>query len=511
MASSHRGTLTHGPPRMRPATAYPSQVSTLNDFVRSRTDLSEADLDGLHVLLGEWQILADLSFADLLLWLPTRGGSGFVAAAQLRPTTGPTVLPDDQVGREADRHELVMVAAAVTEGDFVAALHPEVGTAVDAIPVRRAGRVIGAIERHCPSGRSRPGSSALEAAYLASADELARMIAEGRFPFPAMFSDPESAPRVGDGFIRLDESGHVVYASPNALSAYRRLGLAADLTGADLGTLTMSLAPSGPMDESLASVARGRAPRTAEVEANGAHILLRSIPVQPGGRRTGALVLLRDVTDLRRRDRLMATKDATIREVHHRVKNNLQTVAALLRLQARRLDSDAARAALDEAVRRVGSIAIVHETLSQTPDEVVAFDEIADRLLAMVVDVGADGEIQPIVARRAGTFGVLSAEVATPLAMALTEVLQNAVEHGLGERGGKLSINAVQSAGRLRVDVVDDGAGLPPRFDPDVSGRLGLQIVRTLVVGELLGTFDLELVRGGGTRAVIDVPLPHVG
>jgi len=486
-------------------------VSTLNELVRSRTDLSEVDLDGLHVLLGEWQILADLSFADLLLWLPTRGGSGYVVAAQLRPTTGPTVLPDDQVGREADRHDLLLVNAAVSEGDFVSARVPDVGTAVDAIPVRRAGRVIGAIERHCPAGRSRPGSSALEDAYLASADELARMIAEGRFPFPAMFSDPESAPRVGDGFIRLDAQGRVVYASPNALSAYRRIGLAADLQDADLGSLTMALAPSGPMDESLAAVARGRAPRMAEVEANGAHLLLRAIPVQPGGRRTGALVLLRDVTDLRRRDRLMATKDATIREVHHRVKNNLQTVAALLRLQARRLDSADARAALDEAVRRVGSIAIVHETLSQTPDEVVAFDEIADRLLAMVIDVGSDGQTPPITARRAGTFGVLSAEVATPLAMALTEVLQNAVEHGLAGRGGRLSINAVQAAGRLRVDVVDDGRGLPAAFDQDESGRLGLQIVRTLVVGELLGTFDLELVRGGGTRAVIDVPLPVAG
>jgi two-component sensor histidine kinase len=482
-------------------------VSTLNDLVRSRTDISEVDLDGLHVLLGEWQILADLSFADLLLWLPTRGGSGFVVAAQLRPTTGPTVLPEDLVGHEAGREELATVAAATSGGGFLAAPAHEVGTAVDAIPVRRAGRVIGAIERHCPPGRSRPGSSALEEAYLASADELARMIAEGRFPFPAMFSDPESAPRVGDGFIRLDADGAVEFASPNALSAYRRLGWSGDLVGADLSDITISLAPDGPMDDSLAAVARGRAPRTAEVEANGSHVLLRAIPVQPGGRRTGALVLLRDVTDLRRRDRLMASKDATIREVHHRVKNNLQTVAALLRLQARRLDSPAARSALDEAVRRVGSIAIVHETLSQTPDEVVAFDDIADRLLEMVVDVGTDGEMPPIASRRSGTFGVLTAQVATPLAMALTEVLQNAVEHGLGERGGRITVNAGRGAGRLRVEVVDDGAGLPANFDAQESGRLGLQIVRTLVIGELRGTFDLALGRGGGTRAVIDVPL----
>ena len=97
------------------------------------------------------------------------------------------------------------------------------------------------------------------------------------------------------------------------------------------------------------------------------------------------------MTDLRRRDRELVTKDATIREIHHRVKNNLQTVAALLRLQARRIGEPAARSALEEAVRRVGSIAIVHETLSQSVEGNVDFDEVADRLGAMVTDVSSVG------------------------------------------------------------------------------------------------------------------------
>ncbi len=92
-------------------------------------------------------------------------------------------------------------------------------------------------------------------------------------------------------------------------------------------------------------------------------------------------MLVRDVTELRRREEQLLTKDATIREIHHRVKNNLQTVAALLRLQARRTAPPEAREALRESVRRVTSIALVHETLSQTLDESVAFDSIADELV----------------------------------------------------------------------------------------------------------------------------------
>jgi hypothetical protein len=144
----------------------------------------------------------------------------------------------------------------------------------------------------------------------------------------------------------------VTYASPNALSAYRRLGLTADLVGAELGPLTAQLCPTSvPRDDSLMLTASGRAHMETELEGNGSVVQLRSIPLVVVGARAGALVLVRDVTELRHRERELITKDATIREIHHRVKNNLQTVAALLQLQARRLAAPEA-APLEEVIRR---------------------------------------------------------------------------------------------------------------------------------------------------------------
>jgi len=217
---------------------------------------------------------------------------------------------------------------------------------------------------------------------------------------------------------------------------------------------------------------------------------------------------VRDVTELRSRDRELVTKDVTIREIHHRVKNNLQTVAALLRLQARRMDTPDARAALEEAVRRVGSIAIVHEMLSESPEEHVDFDEIADRLGRMVTEVSAVH--QSVRVERSGSFGVVTSEVATALAMVLTEVLQNAVEHGfgVGERG-RITLDARRLVGRLHVTVEDDGRGLPDGFDPDAV-NLGLSIVRTLVESELDGQFEMGPAHPpleSGTRVGIDVPV----
>jgi two-component sensor histidine kinase len=485
-------------------------VPSLSDLVRTHTSLDEVDHEWLHALVSDWQLLADLSFADLVLWVPTRDGQGYVAVAQMRPTTGPTAYHDDVVGTCVTRGSRPLVDGALDTGRILREGDPEwrddVPVRVEAIPVRRGDRILGVIARNTNLVSVRTPSR-LELTYLQCATDLAKMITSGRFPQPRAGSlDLDSSPRVGDGLIRLDAEGVVVYASPNALSAYRRLGLATDLVGTHLGELTAALVPpAGPVEERLSVVASGRLPREVEVEANAVVVHLRAIPLEPAGPRIGAIVLLRDVTELRRRERELLSKDATIREIHHRVKNNLQTVAALLRMQSRRLAQPQGRAALDEAVRRVGSIAIVHETLSFSLDESVDFDEIADRVLAMVAEVSsAESAVRP---QRAGSFGVLPADVATPLAMILTELLQNALEHGLADCPGALSVLAGRRAGRLLVEVVDDGRGLPDGFDPQTSGNLGLQIVRTLAIAELGGTFEIGRRPTGGTRVALDIPI----
>ncbi|MDB1087539.1 histidine kinase N-terminal domain-containing protein [Streptomyces sp. ACA25] len=498
----------------------------MNDLVRQHTDLGENDLEWLHLLVSEWQLLSDLSFADLVLWLPTRDGTRYVSVAQMRPNTGPTSYQNDMVGHLVPRGRRPLLDAALDEGRIVREGDPEwreeVPVRVESIPVRHEGRVLGVIARNTNLLTVRTPSR-LELTYLQSASDLAQMIAAGSFPYPGQQIGTDRAPRVGDGFIRLDAEGLVQYASPNALSAYHRLGLATDLVGLPLGPATAELAPTrGPVDESLVKLASGWAPREAEIEGNDCVVQLRAIPLKPKGERIGSLILLRDVTELRRRERELMTKDATIREIHHRVKNNLQTVAALLRLQARRIAADgpgvpggggSAKAALDEAVRRVGSIAIVHETLSQNLDERVQFDEIADRVLSMVAELSPDGRV---TARRTGRFGILEAETATPLSMVLSEILQNALEHafGPGEHGTvEVSARTVRGEpggrqdGRLLVTVRDDGQGLPEGFDPQKAGNLGLQIVRTLVEGELGGTFTMVPAAGRGTSVELDLPL----
>jgi two-component system, sensor histidine kinase PdtaS len=513
-------------------------VPTLTDLARTYSSLSGPDLEWLHSLVSDWQLLADLSFADLILWVPLRipqsapAGSpevpaqipatpSWVAVAQMRPTTGPTSFPDDVVGTLSGPGEQGLLDTARTERRIWRESDPDWTTGVpvraEAIPVTRNGKVIAVIERSTNLNSARTPSR-LELTYLQGADDLARMVAEGTFPYPGQDAMVRS-PRVGDGLLRLDGTGRVTYASPNAQSAYRRLGFTADLLGAELGAASASLTKAAkkgePVDESLMLVARGRAPKETEIDGNGAVVQLRSIPLIVSGQRTGALILVRDVTELRRRERELLTKEATIREIHHRVKNNLQTVAALLRLQARRMSMPEARVALEEAVRRVGSIAIVHETLSHAPEEIVDFDDIADRVAMMAGEVASpEARLTPKIT---GQFGMLPSAVATPLAMVLTELLQNALEHGFGSpayrnggpEGAIIEVRAARAPEQLTVTVSDSGAGIPADFDLDSSTSLGLQIVRTLVVAELGGQLSITPRAGGGTVAVVDLPIRY--
>jgi two-component sensor histidine kinase len=276
----------------------------------------------------------------------------------------------------------------------------------------------------------------------------------------------------------------VQYASPNATSAFRRLGLATNLVGLELASSAVSLIKRvGVIDESITLIANGTIAGAAEIENKSATITLRSYPFVVNQKPDGALILVRDVTELRRRERALLTKEAALREAHHRVKNNLQTVAALLRMQARR-SSEEAKRALIEAERRIEVIALVHETLTLAPSENVDFNEIADRLIAL------SSELAPtkLEITRNGEFGKYAAEVAVPLAAALSELLQNAIEHG--------DISKPISVQVQRTNQLDFLVTNTMKTRGAHAEGLGLSIVRSLVEGELAGQVEITTNNG---------------
>ena len=429
-----------------------------------------------------------------------------------RPATAGTAYDEDVVG-DSIGVRLVAACEECMDGNCQRTVVTGSGNQHSFYPVNCEGETIALIDVVKPRGGPLAGREPAEMPvfgpneYAEIADTLLRMVTTGEFPLEgAPTGYRHGTPRLTDGFVHLDDDGIVMYASPNAISNFHRLGLNGPLIGETLVEMvTNVIEDHSAVDESLPVVAMGRAPWLTEIEANSVSIALRAVPLRHRGARLGALVLCRDVTEIRRREQELVTKDATIREINHRVKNNLQTVSALLRMQARRAKHEDTRTALKEAQRRVGAIALVHQILSQSVNERARFDEVIGPLLNMASDIAATGvEVRLEVT---GEFGELGAAQTTALAVVLNELVSNAVEHGLPQ-GGTVTVHAERSGASLSIDVVDDGVGI----DSDgPGGGLGTSIVRTLVGGDLSGSISWENGTNGGTCVHLDVKVQEPG
>lgn len=463
--------------------------------------LAEQDLDWLHLLLADWQVLADLAAADLVLWLPTDDGR-FIAVAHCRPSTATTVHLDDIIGlylpaaREANLRQAMETNSIVEpSGTRWAGTYSMTEVCV---PISHGGSVIAVVT--CESNLASPRPTVGMGAWTQNASRiLLEMCARGEYPYtstPTVLA--HGVPRVMDGVILIDGDGTVQELTPNASSCLRRLGIRHSVIGRVLAEdITDVISNDALVEETLAVVVMGRAAWRVEISAHASTVNMCALPLTNGRHRLGAVILTRDVSEMRRREEELMTKDATIREIHHRVKNNLQTVSALLRLQARRSDSQEVKDALKEAERRVQSIATVHQALSHTVDEEVDFDEVARSVLRLSGAVASTDHSVEVITT--GKFGVISADQAQALATVLNELVANSVEHGLAGRDGVIRIDAQRDHDndkRMTVRVIDNGVGFEP--GTPLSG-LGTQIVRQMVRGELGGTIEWEPGEESGT------------
>lgn len=489
-------------------------MSTLTELAQKYSRLTEDEIEWLELLVADLPLLADLSFGDIVVWAPTHDDN-YLAIAHSRASSTVTLFYRDVVGDYLRSDWRGVIDEALETGLPAVSTSPawyeENPMGLTAYSIRRRDMQTGEITEpfaamtvHTSHDVEFSASRQI-LAFKECADELCRMVQNGLFPTAdSTLARQQGAPRASDGLIRVDEFGTITFASPNSQTTFGKLGFRDELEGQNLADVVASLV-RGQTDtnETLPLIAQGKVYKRSDLEVRGRTVTLRSIPIIFEGIRTGGVILTRDITELKAQEQMLITKDATIREIHHRVKNNLQTVASLLRVQARRAQSEEAKDALSQAMRRVAAIAVVHDTLSTGLSQTVDFDEVFDRVVMLTTEVAAIHNTVVHLSRE-GTFGSLPSEYATPLALALTEVVTNAVEHGLRGIEGNVQITAERDDSHLRVEVVDSGAGLP---GGQVGDGLGTQIVRTLIEGELGGSIAWSNAEEGGTRVDINVPL----
>lgn len=239
---------------------------------------------------------------------------------------------------------------------------------------------------------------------------------------------------------------------------------------------------------------------------HGRLLLMKVLPVPARPKSNCAIVILQDITELHKKDEELLIKSAVIKEIHHRVKNNLQTIVSLLRLQERRTESSEAKSILQDCIGRVNSIAVVHEYLSQQGDGMIDVGKVAKSIYQALVSSMLNSDF--VLETDFATDNVLlPSEKATSIALILNELLQNAIEHAFaGRTNGKLTVRFNDSGGCYELLIADNGVGLPPDFSWQQSSSLGLKIIKTMAEADLKGSFALVPLADGGVQASVIIP-----
>lgn len=504
-------------------------MGTILSLCLEQTVLNREDAERIEAFAHSLQLIADVSQSDVFIDCPTADPGAALVVAQAHPRTFPSLYRTSVVGQLAHANNEPAVLYTLVSG------HPVVGSRgtsqervaiqQNVVPIRSSDdRVIGAlimehditeiVAQEHRMERLKQTTETLSQTLLTFA------VAEGGMP-----------QLMHEGIILFDEQGTVTYTNPQAARLLREIGVDRPPEGGDLSELLY-----------------GRIDRQQLLGHNGVfhqHMqwgasawVLKAMSFYREQRAYGGLMLIRDVTELMQKEKQLTVKSAVIKEIHHRVKNNLQTVSSLLRLQMRRTKHAEVSHVYRDSINRINSIALIHEMLAYEGADSIPFHTAVDKIAKNVISSSAKPE-QTIRAGVGGTELVLPSELATTLALAVNELIQNSVVHAFANRpSGEISITLSQAGQIASVRIADNGVGMrsetagsearkrmETRTGTDIEpesesesesesdkpkDRLGLKIVETLVSENLDGVLDMRSDEHG-TSVQITFPLTGAG
>ncbi len=464
---------------------------------------------------------ADVSRSDVFLFFPT--GERFCIAIHARSHAMTTLYEGVQIGRCFTREERPWMWQAVYKGEYdshVLREIPDVRTEVrqQMWPVLgESGQVLAAIGV-CTNAVELARHKRRSRSFQRALTQFFWMLTRGEF------DGCQDLPPFTDrsGIIFVDGLGRYRYLSGIAANVYRRLGYLDDLR-----LRTVDEVAAGDHDLVRRAWEYRRCIFSESIVRN--RILQRSvIPLfgqpdhltfwerlrwgQKTGDRYGALLLVNDITEDREREQELKVKSAMIKEVHHRLKNNLQLLISVMRMQARRAQTEEAKSLLKEAMNRLLSMSVIHEALSYGEGDVLNLKEVIMQIVPQTQMSMTDPQRHISIKVVEADDIILPTNKVTTCALVFNELLLNAVKHGFGEQqSGEIRIYLHDLGDQAELIMDDTGSGLPEDFSPEENASIGLDIIRTLVQDDLKGTITFSTRTEGGARAKLLFPKDALG
>ena len=459
----------------------------IHDLCLQYTDLSESEIAIIQGMSAVLQPIANLEDADIFVDCPCAASPDAIVVSEAKPESVPSSYKKTVVGLLAKPENEPAVARSLRLGEAtkqMKAVTQENTHVIQTVePIKNGPRVIGVLIREKRVDEDRAETERLhfsEESYAKMAGMLARIV-----------DNSWLTECIDEALVLVDQNGVVTFRNTLARDLYRKLGFVEDPLGHPYNNFGLATPAHSADDYGNYS--------SVETHVGKYYLDLQRILL--GTPELAYAVVIRDITWKKEQEQQLILKSVAIQEMHHRVKNNLQTIASLLRLQTRRTDNEETRKVLGESMNRILAIATTHELLARSGVDQVKLGEVIQNIKNSTVRYFARPGFNVDIVVEGDDFEVDS-DVATTVALIINELLQNSLEYAYHDRSSGL-IRIILTRGDLysKLQIVDDGCG----FDVTNTkkNRLGLSIVQTLVKDKLKGSLVLES-GPNGTSATFD-------
>ncbi len=465
-------------------------MSELRELCYKYTNLTKEDIEIIESIDKTIQFIADSTGFDVFIDCPTSNINEAIVVAEAKPTDYTSLYREKVVGKLALRQNEPAVLRAIDVGragrDIKGITQEQIKVKQSVEPIRNSdGKVIAILIIEKDVTKDLYNDRKIE--ILAEAnEELTSQIAE------KYEKDSYITYYVNDAILIFDENGILKFKNPEADLIYKRLCYNEDILGMSFMNLSLS-------DMLFKDIISNKSVDTFDVEVAGMCLQVKHI-VQ-SNKALNLVVIIKDVTDMKQKEKELILKSVAIKEIHHRVKNNLQTIASLLRLQCRRIDSKEFHDAMNESINRILSIAVTHEILAKEGIDEVGIKEVINRIKSSMLGFEKEGSLDLNIIVLGDDIR-LGSDNATSIALVVNELIQNSIKHAFqGRKEGKITINVEEGNSYSTIAISDNGIGF--NVEKVYSNSLGLMIVRSLVNEKLEGNLNISS-NCDGTRVVFD-------
>lgn len=458
------------------------------------TDLSDSDIEVIEGIAKVLPIIAALVQADVFIDCLTRDPNAAVVVAEAKPSNVVSLYNQSVVGelalRENEPAALRTLQIGIDTRDLKAVTQENRIVKQSVVPIKNdLDKVIGVLimEQDVTNDVN-------ESNHVDILSETAEQLSQTLMNLRDWDSEDTITYHSNDAIIMFNEKGIATYANPVAEVLYKKLGYKDNLIGMKFDNLALNgLAFQKFVNENNFSV--------FEIDVGKLSLEVKYAITRRKGKAEGMIMLIKDITEMKEKEKELILKSVAIREIHHRVKNNLQTIASLLRLQSRRIEDEEAKGMFNNSISRIISIAVTHEILAQN-----GIDDV--ELITIIKKIGDSTtkyclpSNKKINMKVTGDSFSVNSDKAASIALVVNEILQNALDHAFYKRtDGYIEVVIQKGIMYSNISIIDDGVGFDVKNINKES--LGLNIVKGIVKDNLNGNFKIES-SARGTKVVFD-------